>query len=114
MIILFILVMNIVNHVLNVTELTINNCLETPQVDRFDQFINILYSTTHLHAFQSNLLSLAGINPIWIRKTETFQCVLKINKIKTLDLRHDCTLEKIQLIVDLFPQIEYLKIGMNQ
>ncbi len=79
----------------------------------FDQFIDILYSATHLHTFRSDLLSLDGINPIFIRKTSTFGCVLKKNKIKSLDLRNDCTLEKIQLFVDLFPQLEYLKMGMK-
>jgi hypothetical protein len=80
---------------------------------RFDQFIDILYSATHLHTFRSDLLPLDGINPIFIRRTLTFRCVLKKNKIKSLDLRNDCTLEKIQLFVDLFPQLEYLKMGMK-
>ena len=58
-------------------------------------------------------LSLHDIDSILIRKTDTFQCVLDTNKIKTLDLRHHCTLGKIQLIVDLFPQLKYLLLNRH-
>ncbi|CAF1564576.1 unnamed protein product, partial [Rotaria sordida] len=46
--------------------------------------------------------------------SEIFQNVSNTNKIKTLELRESCTLENFQLIINLFPQVEYLKTGMNR
>jgi hypothetical protein len=40
--------------------------------------------------------------------------VSNTNQIKNLELLQPYSLENIQLIMNLFPQVEYLKIGMNR
>ncbi|CAF3164044.1 unnamed protein product [Rotaria sp. Silwood2] len=128
---------NPANYFPNATELTIKHCLEklddllVQTLNRivplrqltkliikdfhinFDKFIDVLYLRPHLHTFKSDFLSLNSIYPSAIRKTGTFRHVLHTNRIKTLELRHECTLEEIQLIVDLFRQLNYLNIGMK-
>ncbi|CAF3845704.1 unnamed protein product, partial [Rotaria sp. Silwood1] len=128
---------NPANYFPNATELTIKHCLEkrdgllvqtlnsivpVRQLTKliikhvhikFDQFLDVLYLTPHLHTFKSDFLSLDNIDPSAIRETDTFLHVLHTNRIKTFELRHECTLEDIQLIVDLFHQLNYLNIGMK-
>ncbi len=67
-------------------------------------------ATPNLHTFKTDFLSVDTINTV-PTTTNDFQCVLMTNKIKTFDLCHNCTLKKIKLIVDLFSQLEFLKIG---
>jgi len=61
-----------------------------------------------------DLLSLYETNSKLIKQSESFQHVSKSNKIQHFDLRDLCSLEKIKLIINLFPQLEYLKTGMNR
>ncbi len=78
---------------------------------RFNNFIKILNVTPHLRIFVCYSLSFDNIDPISIKNQNIFRCALSGNKINTLDLRHDCTLEQIRLITDLFPQLECFRVG---
>jgi len=37
-----------------------------------------------------------------------------MNEIKNFDLHESCTLEYIQIIVNLFPRLEYFKTGLHR
>jgi hypothetical protein len=127
-----------VNYFSNATELTIKHYFKTPddsiaitlarsiplkQLTKltiesydfpFEQIVELLCYTPNLCALKFSLLSLYETNSKLIKQSESFQHVLKTNKIINLELRGCCSLEKIQLVIDLFPQIEYLTTGMNR
>jgi len=73
----------------------------------------MLYLTPHLRTFTCDSLSLDSIDPILIKRTNSFLCVINTNKVHTLNIRHQRTVEKIQLIADLLHQLKYLNIGMT-
>ena len=61
-----------------------------------------------------DILSLDGTTAQLIQQNEIFQYVSDTNKIINLEVRKHCSLEIVQLIMNLFPQVEYLKIRMNR
>jgi hypothetical protein len=73
----------------------------------------MLYLTPHLRTFTCDSLSLDSIDPILIKTTTTFRCVIDTNKINTLNIRHQCIIEKIKLIASVFHQLEHLYIGIT-
>jgi hypothetical protein len=80
-----------------------------------EQFIELLSFTPNLHTVKYYLTFLNKTNLKLIQNTDIFQYVSTRNKIKTLELPNEwCTLEQFQMIVYLFPQLEYLKIRMNK
>ncbi len=81
---------------------------------RFEEIIKLIRFTSNLHTLKINMPSFGNINSELIQQSRTFQYVSNTNKIKYLDLRYNCTLEKIQLIVNLFPKLEYLKTGIKK
>ncbi|CAF4937477.1 unnamed protein product [Rotaria sp. Silwood1] len=80
----------------------------------FDEIIKLLRFTPNLYVLKLDLLSMKEIKSNFIEQSENFQYVSKINKIKNLIIREGCSLNQIQLIVNLFPQLEYLKTSMNR
>ncbi|CAF5028218.1 unnamed protein product, partial [Rotaria sp. Silwood1] len=80
----------------------------------FDEIIKLLRFTPNLYVLKLDLLSMKEIKSNFIEQSENFQYVSKINKIKNLIIREWCSLNQIQLIVNLFPQLEYLKTSMNR
>ncbi|CAF0874418.1 unnamed protein product [Rotaria sordida] len=80
----------------------------------FEEVIKLLRFTPNLYSLKLNLLAMTKTNSQLIKQNENFQYVTKTNKIKYLDLREYCTLNQIQLIVKLFPQLEYFKTRMNR
>jgi hypothetical protein len=129
---------NSAKHFPNATELTIKDGFRTPDASfsktlnriipltkltklaiqsskfSFEQILHLIRFTPNLHAFKFSLLSLREINSKSIEQSEIFQYVSKTNQIRNLELRTDSTLEEIQLIVKLFPRLEYLKIAMKK
>ena len=127
---------NYVNYFPNAVELTIKHYFETPDVSiaatlnrmipleqltklviecyhfPFGQMIKLIRFIPNLHSLKLGFLSFNELYSNFIHKTEIFQYVSNTNKIKNLELRDWCTLEKIQVIVNLFPQVEYLKTGI--
>jgi hypothetical protein len=102
---------------------TLNRILPLKQLNKltiksssfpFEQIVKLIHSTPNLQTLILNLLSFNGSNSKLIEQSETFQNVSKTNKIKTLELHEPCTLQNIQMIMKLFPQVEYLKTGMNR
>ncbi|CAF4552830.1 unnamed protein product, partial [Rotaria sp. Silwood2] len=79
-----------------------------------EEIIELLRFIPNLYALRLNFLSNKETNAKLIKQNEKFQYVSKRNKIKNLDLCQCCSLNQIQLIVNLFPQLEYLKTCMNR
>ncbi|CAF4603564.1 unnamed protein product, partial [Rotaria sp. Silwood2] len=78
-----------------------------------EQIIKLLHFTSNLHTLKFGSISLNQNNIMLIEQSETFQYVSKINRIKNIDLRKSCTSECIKMIINLFSQLEYFKIGLN-
>ena len=81
----------------------------------FEEIIRLICYTPNLHTLQIiNSSSFVEINSELIQQTGIFRTASNTNNIKYLDLHVECTLEKIRFIVNLFPKLEYLKIGMKK
>ncbi|CAF3926627.1 unnamed protein product [Rotaria sp. Silwood1] len=126
------------NYFPNTTRLTLTNNFETPDnlfpmilnriiplknltkivIESFsfplEQIINLIRFIPNLHTLKFNLLCFKKIKTNIIEQSQIFQYVSKTNKIKYLDLDDECSLERIQLIMKLFPKLEYMKIGMKK
>ncbi|CAF5002436.1 unnamed protein product, partial [Rotaria sp. Silwood1] len=80
----------------------------------FEQLLQLLSFTPNLHILKFQSISFNQNNFMLIQQNETFIYVSKINQVKSLDVRESCTLECIEMIMNLFPQIEYIKTGLNK
>ncbi|CAF1424392.1 unnamed protein product [Rotaria sordida] len=80
----------------------------------FEQIIKLIYFTPNLHVLKLDFLCLNEIYLKLIEQHEIFRYVSSTNKITNIDIREKCTLEMFQLIIYLFPQVEYLKIRINE
>ncbi|CAF3005375.1 unnamed protein product [Rotaria sp. Silwood2] len=80
----------------------------------FEELVKFLPFTPNLCTLKLNYLSVKNINLNLIKESQIFQYVSSTNKIKNLDLRDCDSLNQVQLIVNLFPRLESLKIGMNK
>ncbi len=76
------------------------------------QIVNLINLTPNLHRLKWNFQSIDEIQSKLIQQSETFRSVSNTNKIQHLEILHCCSLEEIQFFVHLFPQLEYLKIGV--
>ncbi|CAF1484379.1 unnamed protein product [Rotaria sordida] len=76
----------------------------------FQQLINLLHFLPNIHILKWNFINYNENNLL----NDTFEYVSKTNKIKNLDIKSLCTLDLIEIIVNLFPKLEYLKIGINR
>jgi hypothetical protein len=79
----------------------------------FEQMIELIRLTPSLHTLKLGVESLDETSSKLIKQSDLFQYVSKTNQITNLELTW-LTLENIQLFLDLFPQLEYLKIGINK
>jgi len=80
----------------------------------FEQIVKLLYFTSNLHILKLDILFHHDMNLELIQQSEIFRNVSTTNQIKNVELRDCCSLEQIQLIIHLFPQMQYLKTGMNK
>ncbi|CAF1573541.1 unnamed protein product [Rotaria sp. Silwood1] len=80
----------------------------------FTEIIQLLRFTPNLYALKLDYLPFGDINLNVIKQNKVFQYVSNRNKIKILDFRVWCSFDEIQLVVNLFPRLEYLKIGLNR
>jgi hypothetical protein len=81
----------------------------------FKQLLELLRFTPNLHTIKYFSSFFNGIDLKSIQQTDIFQYVLNTNKIKRLEIhREGCSLEGFQIIMHLFPQLEYLQIGMSR
>jgi hypothetical protein len=100
------------NRIIPLTQLT--KLVITSYDFPFKETVKLLCFTPNLHTLKFDSIPLRETNSKLIKQSESFQHVSKTNKIQNLNLRGRCSMEKIQLIVNLFPQLESLKTGMNR
>jgi hypothetical protein len=102
-------ILNQIVHLKNLKKLIIGS-------DRFpfEHIVELIRYTSNLHTLKINLSSSVAINLDLIYQSQTYQYVSNTNKIKYLDIHGDCSSERIQFIVCLFPKIEYFKTGVKK
>jgi hypothetical protein len=79
----------------------------------FEQMIELIRLTPRLHTLKLEAVSVNEISSKLIRESDLFQYVSKTNQIKNFELNW-LRLANIQLFVDLFPQLESLKIRIDK
>ncbi len=81
----------------------------------FQQLIELLRSTPNLHTIEYDSPFFNEVDLKLIQQTDSFQYVSTTNKVKKLDIYQErCTLEKFQILMNLFLQLEYLRIEMTK
>lgn len=80
----------------------------------FEQIIEFLHSTPNIRTLLLDSVLLYGTNSISFEQDDIFQIVSNTNVITNLTIDKECTLDKIQLIVTLFPRLEYLTINLHK
>jgi hypothetical protein len=80
----------------------------------FEQMVELIRFIPNLHTLKLHLSHRYETSPELIEQSDNFQYVSHRNKIKNLELPERCCLKRIFLYDNLFPQIEYLKTGMNR
>ncbi len=100
------------NRVVPLKQLTklVTECYHFP----FYEIVKLLRFTPNLHTLKLDNLSTYETSPKLIQESDAFQYALNTNKIKNLEIRLWCSLEEIQLIMNLFPQLEYLNITIHR
>ncbi|CAF4682709.1 unnamed protein product [Rotaria sp. Silwood2] len=99
------------NHMIPLTQLT---TLVIELYSSFEDIVKLLSFTPYLYTLKLRSLSLNEINLNLITQSEIFQYVSNTNKIKNLDVDDCHSLDNVQLIVNLLPQLEYLKTRVNR
>ncbi|CAF0980559.1 unnamed protein product [Rotaria sordida] len=79
-----------------------------------EDIIRLLCFTSNLHTLQFHTFGLHHNNLDVVRRNYAFEYASKINKIKSLILHGRCSLNELEFIVNLFPQLKCLETGMNR
>jgi hypothetical protein len=81
----------------------------------FEQLIEFLRLTPNLHTGEYHSRLFNQVDFKLIEQNETFQYVSTRNNVKKLEIyQEQCTLEKFQILINFFPKLEYLRIGMSK
>ncbi|CAF3725719.1 unnamed protein product [Rotaria socialis] len=80
----------------------------------WEEIVKLLCFTPNLDALKLDFIKFNENNINLMTKSKTYQYVSNTNKIKNLDVRHACSYERMRLIINLFPKLEYLKTGVNR
>jgi hypothetical protein len=78
----------------------------------FKQVIELLHFTPNIHTLELDSILLYRTDSVSIQQNDIFQLVSNTNIVTTLTINNEVTLEKIQLLVKLFPRLEYLTINL--
>jgi hypothetical protein len=78
----------------------------------FEQLIELLHFTPTVHTLNVESVLLYGMNSASIQENNLFELVSNTNTITNLTIDKEITLEKIELVVALFPRLEYLTINL--
>ncbi|CAF3967485.1 unnamed protein product [Adineta steineri] len=74
------------------------------------KLIELLHCTPHIHTLVLKSMSLYGVNYNSIQQNQSFLLVSNTNTITNVTFNGECTLEKLQILVALFPRIQHLTI----
>ncbi|CAF3396094.1 unnamed protein product, partial [Rotaria sp. Silwood2] len=77
------------------------------------QLIEILYYRYSSNTIEIDYLFYDDSEQFLFKRNNDVEHISKINNVKTFNLLYNCNVEKIQLIFNLFSQLEYLKIGIK-
>lgn len=91
------------------TKLTINH-----QQTTFHEVIKMLLETPNIHTLTVACPQLIGKDLGSLQKSETYRIISKKNKIRNMTLTKYYTLRTIQMLVDLFPQLQHLTLCKSQ
>ncbi|CAF3679157.1 unnamed protein product [Rotaria sordida] len=80
----------------------------------FKKVIELLGSTPRLHTLKLNSISLFRLDPASIQQNPIFSIVSITNTIKNVTINQNITLEKLELLINLVPRLEYLTINLNE
>jgi hypothetical protein len=83
-------------------------CLRLP----FEQIIELLHLTSNIRILKLDSVLLYGTDSVSIEQKDIFQIVSNMNNITNLTIDKEITLDKIQLLVTLFPRLEYLIMNL--
>jgi hypothetical protein len=103
-------IVNNLNHIIplrQLTKLTLA-CHRLP----FKQVIELLHFTPNIHTLKLDSILLYRTDSLSIQKNDLFQIVSNTNTVINLTIEKEVTYEKVQLLVTLFPQLEYLTINL--
>jgi hypothetical protein len=78
----------------------------------FEQLIELLHFTPTIHTLNLDSVLLYRMDSVAIQQNNLFQFVSNTNIVTNLTIDKEITLEKIQLLVALFPRLEYLTINL--
>jgi hypothetical protein len=78
----------------------------------FEQIIKLLYFTPNIRTLKLDSILLYGTDSGSIEHSDIFKIVSNTNIVANLTIDKESTLEKIQLLVALFPRLEYLTINL--
>jgi hypothetical protein len=78
----------------------------------FKQVIELLHFTPNIHTLKLDSMLFYRTDSVSIQQNDIFQLVSNTNIVTTLTINNEVTLEKVQLLVTLFPQLEYLTINL--
>jgi hypothetical protein len=91
------------------TKLTISYELTT-----FREVIKILLETPNVHTLTVACPQLVGKDLGSLQESEAYRLISKQNKIRNMTFTKDYTLKTIQMLVDLFPQLQHLTLSLSQ
>jgi hypothetical protein len=74
-----------------------------------EQVIKLLHVTPNIHTLKFDFLPIYPVNS---KPSELFQIVSTTNTVTNITISRESTLENIQLLVALFPRLEYLTINL--
>ncbi|CAF4064356.1 unnamed protein product, partial [Adineta steineri] len=103
-------ILNTIFPLKQLTKITIAHCIFP-----FEQLLQLLCVLPNLHEIKYYLSFFIGIDLKLIKENENFQHASTQNKVKRFEiLPEGCTIEQFQFILYLFPQLEYLHVGMGK
>lgn len=91
------------------TKLTINYEQTT-----FREVIKILLDTPNVHTLTVACPQLVGKDLTSLQQSEAYRLISKQNKIRNITFTKDYTLRMIQMLIDLFPQLQHLTLGISR
>ena len=78
------------------------------------QLMDLLYFSPNIQVLELSSVSLAKISLSQIRSSQTFQTILKINRINRVTLTNESTLDSIELFYQLCPRLQRLNIDVKE
>ncbi|CAF1213429.1 unnamed protein product [Adineta steineri] len=96
------------NHVISSNQL-IKLVVERTKLS-LTQLIELLHCTPYIHTLVFESIPLYGVNYNFIQQNQYFQLVPSTN----VTFKEKCTLEKLQILVTLYSQIQHLTIRLRE